>query len=155
MLANIVKENKESDDGIRKKRKVVRARVIPNWKPRWRYTLKYDDLKMFAWANIINNFLKRPVCILLHVSVLRIRFSIASQLLNVKTLRFYLHFHPVVLFLFFIFCFYFVVAAFFHLILNKILPFFCSHKLFAVLCLYNSAGRFYIHFNYRFLFCIC
>lgn len=30
-----------------------------------------------------------------------------------------------------------------------------SHELFAVLCLYNSAGCFYIHFNYRFLFCIC
>lgn len=27
-------------------------------KSRWRYTMRYDGLKMFAWANIINNFPK-------------------------------------------------------------------------------------------------
>lgn len=72
-LANISRKNKESYDEMRKKRKVVCVRengacfvhipilyCVPNGKSRWIWIQwSMTVLKMFAWANIINNFVKR------------------------------------------------------------------------------------------------
>lgn len=73
-----------------------------------RYTM-YDGLKMFAWANIINNFLKRTVSILLHVSMyVCCSIVFPASVRNNTSILFSFY---VVLFFFFIFCFYSVVAA--------------------------------------------